>query len=513
MTEPRNAAVYARVSSASQGKKRDPWHSLPRQREALIELAARLGYRLVAVYEEVISGAASARPMWDAMRGRVAAGEVNAVLAVDFTRLTRTESLGDWELVKNELRAAGCIIATMQAVYTLEGEEEELTTDIQAAVSKHERKKIRKRSYDARKASAQAGKFVGHPTPFGYALEFDAVTGARRYSVNPEEAAAVRRVFEMYLAGDEGQTHIAQRLNEEGVPGVEGRPWRRTLVRYVLESPKYAGMASFKRELVPSNDFLPIVPMETWERAQAIRERRREGRGPRGPGQPYPLSGILRCAGCGGTLGHKGNHVAGPEHPMERSTYGCQRHRYNNLDACPAPKGYSMVAAHEAVLGFLRWYLPKHLDEVRRQDLRALKARVEPPDVADHRRQLLEKERQREALLLKLADGKISDEDASFTLASLGRQVTTLKAKLVHVDQAQERETKAAGKSAALRPLLKVVKAASLSDRAGLRAVFQEALDAIHLRFVGRHPENYKRFVYEVSHARLADGHEYRAEG
>ena len=62
---------------------------------------------------------------------------------------------------------------------------------------------------------------------YGYDL-IPGQTGARR--INEAEVVIVRRIFQEYAAG-RGPRTIAARLNEEGVPGSFGRPWRDTTIR------------------------------------------------------------------------------------------------------------------------------------------------------------------------------------------------------------------------------------------------------------------------------------------
>ena len=62
---------------------------------------------------------------------------------------------------------------------------------------------------------------------YGYDL-LPGKTGIRR--INKGEANVVRRVFRDYAAGQSPRA-IARKLNEEGIPGPSGRPWRDTAIR------------------------------------------------------------------------------------------------------------------------------------------------------------------------------------------------------------------------------------------------------------------------------------------
>lgn len=150
---------------------------------------------------------------------------------------------------------------------------------------------------------------------------------------HPIEAEAVRKAFAWYLTGRYSDGDLAERLNEHehtlddgtGVhfrtKGVPGRypPGRlsKSSVRHILQHPFYAGVIPYygrdedgKRRKRDDYDRLfpgqheGLITMDDFEQAQAIREQ--AARRPRCPetGKPsvHPLSGILVCGYCGGTM-------------------------------------------------------------------------------------------------------------------------------------------------------------------------------------------------------------------
>src|SRR5262245_66521740 len=121
---------------------------------------------------------------------------------------------------------------------------------------KLEREKARQRTRDALVRKARAGHVAGG-TVFGYANQpVMAPSGEQRSHVervvNPEEAAVVRRIFEMAAAGS-GVRKIAITLNDEGaaapVPRRAGRPrsWAPSSVREVLHRDLYRGLVTWGR--------------------------------------------------------------------------------------------------------------------------------------------------------------------------------------------------------------------------------------------------------------------------
>ena len=77
----------------------------------------------------------------------------------------------------------------------------------------------------------------GIPTGFGM-YGYKVRNGS--FAIKPEEAAVVRRIFQMYLEGM-GSVKIMKLLTEEGVPAPLGGLWNASVVMEMLKNEKYAG--------------------------------------------------------------------------------------------------------------------------------------------------------------------------------------------------------------------------------------------------------------------------------
>jgi DNA invertase Pin-like site-specific DNA recombinase len=158
-----------------------------------------------------------------------------------------------------------------------------------------------------------------------------AIDGVRREIV-PEEAAVVRRIFEMYAAGL-GQQAIALKLNEDGIRSPAkpvGRPetrWCTTMIAQTLRNSKYIGVNTWNQTKVIQNPItqkkevhkrpesewerveIPewrIVCDELWEAVATERRIRRDKTAKKLGGlnrteasRRYIFSGLLACEGCG----------------------------------------------------------------------------------------------------------------------------------------------------------------------------------------------------------------------
>ena len=202
---------------------------------------------------------------------------------------------------------------------------------------------------------ARGGFSTGHKL-YGYRsvpTVQDAKKKLARYEIVPEEAAVVRRVFEMADTGL-GDLKIAHVLNNDKVPGPRAT-WSKETIRTMLRSETYKGVLvhgktksitrggnTQVRVHLPEKEWIvtlvpdmKIVEPELWDRVQArkARTKARYMRAPNGTllGKPESglmtarclLTGFLRCSVCGGGMTHmRKNNRAGRYYCIERSRRG-----------------------------------------------------------------------------------------------------------------------------------------------------------------------------------------------
>src|SRR6266852_4807596 len=201
---------------------------------------------------------------------------------------------------------------------------------------------------------------------------------ARRV-INAAQAAVVQRMFELSAAGW-GITRIAKQLNDEGVPPPRGgrQGWAPTAIREMLHNELYRGRLIWNRtkkghrrgtktqdnrppeELVVVE--LPecrIVSNELWEAAHAALERRAQVFVPQARAavegkplpqltapSPYLLSGLARCAWCGGPMIAMSRH-----HGRRRGYfYGCANNWKRGPAICANNFRLPQAVLDEAVL-------------------------------------------------------------------------------------------------------------------------------------------------------------------
>ncbi|HLN63815.1 MAG TPA: recombinase family protein, partial [Symbiobacteriaceae bacterium] len=190
-----------------------------------------------------------------------------------------------------------------------------------------ERSVIRERTWGGRLKRAQEGRNPGFNAPYGYRV--GAVPGT--LEIVPEEAAVVRRIYQLYLTGA-GMLGIVKTLAGEGARFREGRPWNESTVRHILANPVYTGDLVWglrqrnprfgkrdgEKERLRADEplaaregaFPAIVSRSEFERVGLMRNAKpgpnRGGSG-RAVSSRFLLSGLAKCGKCGSSiLGREG---------------------------------------------------------------------------------------------------------------------------------------------------------------------------------------------------------------
>jgi site-specific DNA recombinase len=338
------AAVYCRVSTIGQAQK---GYSLSEQQKKLPRLAKERGFLVEEddIFAEVESGSADDRPQYNRLMARVMEGHYQAVFVVERSRLSRTESRAEEERIVKSLKQFGCVVVTPESTFDPSSLEGEFVWDVSAAVDRMERKRIRLRMSNGRKAKLEQGGFYGHRAPTGYNMVRSPETGKFVFELDEEAARPVKLAYAMALSGA-GLVAICKGLFKQGFMNRNGNPYEPTSVYQWLRSPTYAGYAHRGMARTAPNKANPImveatyidqplVSPESWERVQALLDSRSHVKSGR-----FPLSGILVCPGCGHKL------MASYRGTAKVRKYVCMP-KAGRPD-CPSPiKAIPMATAHQ----------------------------------------------------------------------------------------------------------------------------------------------------------------------
>ena len=147
---------------------------------------------------------------------------------------------------------------------------------------------------EAMRRRASQGKALGRPL-FGYRIGDDGTL-----QVVPEQAAVVELIYRLYTSDGLGYRLIAQHLNERGITTRRGSPWNVVTVRDVLRNPVYTGTYNRFGMRLPRVHEAIIAPATYRQAQDRMRARRPIGRVSKS--EPFLLSGLVTCAGCGNNM-------------------------------------------------------------------------------------------------------------------------------------------------------------------------------------------------------------------
>lgn len=139
-----------------------------------------------------------------------------------------------------------------------------------------------------------------YPThaPLGYLNAQEPGTKRKIIVPDPARAQLIRELFERYASGLESYDTLTKWARKAGLTTKKGKPLVRSTVEQIIKHPAYCGLIRWQgKESVGIHE--PLVSMETWKRAQDIREGRTTNTG--FGGKEFAYRGLIRCA-CGELL-------------------------------------------------------------------------------------------------------------------------------------------------------------------------------------------------------------------
>jgi len=309
-------ALYARVSTAKQAEKD---LSIPDQLKQMREWCKSRGFLVAMEYVEPGASATDdKRPVFQQM---IADSEqdpapFDAVIVHSRSRFFR--DLFQFLSYERTLKRAGVKVLSITQ-QTSDDPAGEMASKIFSLFDEYQSKENGKHTLRAMKENARQGYFNGSRPMFGFqTIEAD-IRGnkgqrKRRLAVDQAEAATVRRIYELYLNGHQGQSlgckGVAVHLNERGISH-RGKLWTRSRIHQVLTETAYRGDYYFNRgtasagNVKPESEWIKIaveatVDADTFGRAGArLRARAPAKVPPRIVNSPTLLTGIVKCGCCG----------------------------------------------------------------------------------------------------------------------------------------------------------------------------------------------------------------------
>lgn len=359
MSTANRVAIYARFSSDRQDER-----SIADQIALCRDYATRHGWTVAETFaDHALSGASvHGRVEYLRLLADARASRFDIILAEDVDRFARNAA--DAMRFRELAEFAGVRIFTVA-----DGEANELLFGFKGLMGAHWLK-----THALKVRRGQEGRVRAGLAPGGRCYGYAPVPGkpGERVIV-AAEAAIVLRVLEEFAAG-RSPREIAHGLNRDRVPAPRGQRWNASTIYGnkargygILTNPLYRGVIRWNRVRMvkdPSNGkriarvndtaatrdapapALAIVPAELAARVDA-RRAAYEGRRPEQHRRArHLLSGLLRCAACGGGLSSNGCDKSGRK--RVRCSTDCES------GTCPAPATFYLDTIEKVILDRLR---------------------------------------------------------------------------------------------------------------------------------------------------------------
>lgn len=319
-------ASYARISTDEEHQP----HSLGAQRDRLGRYCdSQDGWRLLASYEDQITGTALARPGLDRALADARAGRFDLLLVYRVDRLAR--SVRTLAQVLAELDEAGVGFRSATEPFDTTNPAGRMMVQMLGVFAEFERATIIDRVVAGMDRKARSGAWVPGVPPIG----FRRIAQTGYLEPDPAEAALVRRIFALYTERRLGTRAIAALLNSEGGRTKSRRLWAPAAIAVVLRNPVYVGRINWRGETHPgAHDAL--ISEDTFTAAQTLLAERGANRSTRrSNSSDYLLSGLVRCEHCGSAMVGTAAHGNGGRYRY----YSCRRrNRYGSGKGCAAAR-------------------------------------------------------------------------------------------------------------------------------------------------------------------------------
>ena len=329
---PRTAVAYARYSSAGQ---RDV--SIDQQLADIRAYAEREGFVLVHEYADHAKSGfrhVEQRTAFQAMISAAEKGRFDTILCWKVDRFGRSRA--DSAIYKKQLEKHGVSVRYVMenlpdgaAGFLTEGMLETIAEWYSRNLSENVKRGM---NDNARKCLYNGMPFYG----------YSGVRG-EKYTINEEQAAVVRQIFDLYVRGY-SMMEILRQLGAAGILAENGKAFTINRIYNILSQERYLGIYIFGEYRIPGG--MPaIIDEATWKKAQVMREK--TGRHIEKNNVEFLLTGKAFC-------GHCGKPMIGDSGTSKTHTtyyyYSCQNHK--NRTGCDK-KSVRKDALEDFVIDFL----------------------------------------------------------------------------------------------------------------------------------------------------------------
>lgn len=342
---PLRVTFYARVST----EKVEQQGSLENQIQYYTEFIQKNpNWTYVRGYvDEGISGTSTyKREQFLKMIGDAHRGAFDFIITKEISRFSRN-TLDSIQYTQELLDAGVGVLFQNDNINTLDTDSE-FRLVVMAGVAQDEVRKLSERLKFGFRQSIKNGRVLGNDCLWGYNKEKCQLT------IDPEQAGAVKLVFELYATGQYGVRKLAEELTSRGYTSLRGNGFNQSTIRHILTNPKYKGWYCGNKSqsldyrtkkkayleetewvMYPAPNIPAIVSEELWDRANAIFKERSARTKTRGVGyqSQYAYSGKIICGKHGASFHRQSFKTKGGQ----TEYWKCRMYRQRGKAGCDLP--------------------------------------------------------------------------------------------------------------------------------------------------------------------------------
>lgn len=396
--------------------------------------------------DEGISGVSTAkRERFNEMIEDGKQGLFDLVITKEVSRFARN-TLDSIRFTRELLSSGVAVFFQNDNINTID-EDSELRLTIMSSMAQDESRKISNRVRFGHHQAIKNGTVLGTNNMFGYTKKDGKLT------INEEEAAFIRELFEMYATGRFSMKQMEKHFYEKGIRNRKGNKLSHSTMGNIIRNPKYKGyyvgnkvvitdLFTKKQKFLPENEWVmykdetgetvpAIVSEEIWDKANEVLYMRSQDviTAQHKTVHQNLFTGKLICAHCGKPYYRKDAVGKGGE---KISKWVCSGKINNGADSCPSHAIYESEI--KPVIEDIFKSGQQNIEELSACVLNLVSELLESNDNKNELISLnkqLETQHKMKAKLLKFnAEGNMSDSEFFRMTAECDEEITKLQAQM-----------------------------------------------------------------------------------
>lgn len=397
-------------------------------------------------------------------------GLFDLIVTKEVSRFARN-TLDSIQFTRELLSSGVAVYFQSDNINTLD-EDSELRLTLMSSMAQDESRKISNRVRFGHHQAIKNGTVLGTNNMFGYTKKDGKLT------INEEEAAFIRELFEMYATGRFSMKQMEKHFYEKGIRNRKGNKLSHSTMGNIIRNPKYKGyyvgnkvvitdLFTKKQKFLPEDEWVmykdetgeivpAIVSEELWEKANEVLYMRSQDviTAQHKTVHQNLFTGKLICAHCGKPYYRKDAVGKGGE---KMSKWVCSGKINNGADSCPSHAIYESEI--KPVIEDIFRSGQQNIEELSACVLKLVSELLESDDNKNELLALskeIETQHKMKAKLLKFnADGNMSDSEFFRMTAECDDEIAKLQAQMDAIKNNAKTEQEIKKELSNIRAILK----------------------------------------------------------